>query len=165
MTQRSHSLAPSPIGQRQNARRVGTPDQARQRKAERGKERQRRRQAEDAERQRPSERVGVDEKRRAEPPQAGDKIAKAPPPARAERRPERSASRRRVARPTDPSISQTASASGTTIAAPVERRHRQRARRAADKGDGAAPPAPGENHALGETAEAAVSAARRRSWR
>ena len=55
------------------------------------------RQRDDSKRQRPGELVGLDQKGRADPPEAGDKIAEAHPPAGAERRPKRTGERTSVA--------------------------------------------------------------------
>ena len=70
---------------RRRGRRAALPpgDQrgARAAKPKAGKEREQRRQAEHAERQGPGELIGLDEEGGAKPPQPGDEIAEAPPPA------------------------------------------------------------------------------------
>ena len=144
-------------GQRENARRRrATTTSARERKADRREKREPAGSAEHAQRQRPGELVGLDQKGGAEPPEAGDKIAKAPPPADAEGRAHamaRSIARWRR-RSADPSISQTAVIIGDQHRRQeVERRQGQGADRAGGEGDRAAPPAPGENDARGERAE------------
>ena len=140
--------------QREHARRVGAPDQPRQREAEARKDRQRGRQAEHAERQRPGELVGVDEKRRPEPPQAGDEIAEAPPPAGAERRPQRRPERTAALGAVDRAVDQPHRQRHRhdQRRREVEGRHGERAHGAAGESDAAAPPAPGEYHRLREPA-------------
>ena len=80
--------------------RVGPGDHRSARERESGgrKDGERRRQRHDRKRQRPGELVGLDQKRRADPPEAGEKIAEAHPPAGAERGPQG----RRSARAPDP---------------------------------------------------------------
>ena len=68
-------------GERQHARGVAGPDQPRQRKAERGEQREIGRQAEHRERQQPCEGRGIDQEGIADPVQARHEITEAEPPA------------------------------------------------------------------------------------
>ncbi len=140
--------------ERENARRPGRPQGPRDRKSGGREESQDRRQGDDPKRQRPGELVRLDQERRADPPEAGEKIAEAHPPAGAE-----GGAHRADQRP-----------SGAAVLSAVDqpdrdcerrgdedeqgkRRQRQRPRRARNKGDRAPAPAPGEDHPLDERAQ------------
>ena len=115
------------------------PEQARERDAERGEDREHRRQADDRERQQPAEGLRVDQKGVADPIKAGEEIAEAEPPAAS--RPRRA--RRPNGRPPAPSISQTSDRKGQEQHRPgVERRQRQRRERAGGEARSAAAASP-----------------------
>ena len=117
-TQRSHSLTPKPTASASDARRVGAPDQPRQREAEAGKDREHGRQAEHAERQRPGELVGVDEKRRRRATTGRRRNSRSPTTSRRRTPPSATPSAwpPPSARSTAPSISHTASVIGAISA-------------------------------------------------
>ena len=83
----------------ENAQRSRRPQEARERKSCGRKDSERRRQRHDRKRQRPGEFVGLDQKSRADPPEAGEKIAEAHPPAGAE-----CCAERRDQRPSGPAV-------------------------------------------------------------
>ena len=115
------------------------------------KDREDRRQGDDPKRQRPGKFVRLDQESRADPPESGEKIAEAHPPAGAEGGPHRADVRppgRAVLRAVDqPDRDRQRQGDDCEER---ERRQRQRPGRARDKGDGAPPPAPGQNDALDE---------------
>ena len=108
---------PEPEREGENAQRSRRPQEARKRKSRGRKDSERRRQRHDRKRQRPGEFVGLDQKRRADPPEAGEKIAEAHPPAGAECGLSDAISDRPGPRSCAPSISQTAMVNGTAISA------------------------------------------------
>ena len=115
---------PKPKGEGENAQRSRRPQEARERESSGRKDGERRRQRHDRKRQRPGEFVGLDQKRRADPPEAGEKIAEAHPPAGAERRPQRRG--QRPAGPRSPARRRSARRRWST-----ERRSAETAKRAA----------------------------------
>ena len=135
---RSHSLAQRPTASAKMRAGARRPQQSGDSKAERREKSEAGRQRQNAERQRPGEFVGLDEKGRAEPPEAGDKITKPPPPAHGRKpiasigpveRPLAHDDRpiRRSARP--PPSSAPASPAGSRTAAGPERRSPRRRKR------------------------------------
>ena len=139
---------PEPKGEGENARRSRRPQETRKRKSSGRKDGERRRQRHDRKRQRPGEFVGLDQKRRADPPEAGEKIAEAHPPAGAECG--AAASRQRppgsILRPVDQPDGD--GQRNGDQRKQREGRQRQRPDRARDEGDGASAPAPGQNDSL-----------------
>ena len=153
---RSPSLAPRPTASAKMRPAPGDHNNRAMRKAERGEKSEAGGERQNAQRKRPGEFVGLDEKGGAEPPEARDEIAKAPPPARCEGRSHRSDRSNARARrpPADPSISQTAVIIGASIAGRKSNGGRARAPMAPGaEGDRAPPPVPGENNALGDRAD------------
>ena len=82
MWPRNHSAVGQRHAQSQDARRPARPQQARQRDAERGEDREHCRQADDRDRQQPAEGRRIDQEGITDPIKAGEKIAEAEPPAR-----------------------------------------------------------------------------------
>ncbi len=144
----------------------GHPQQPRHDEAEGGKKGEKRRQADDAERQSPGK-FGIDEERRAEPPEPGEKVAEAQPPARAKGEPERAGA--------DPARL----AGGRSLARPIEqphrhrhrydqrrpdidRRHSQRAESAREQRDEAPRPPARQDYSIGQALHRRVPMAGRR---
>ena len=137
---------PEPEREGENARWAGRPQEPRDRKARSRKDRKDRRQGDDAKRQRPGELVRLDQERRADPPEPGEKIAEAHPPAGPEGGAHRAepAVLRAVDQPDRDRQRQGDEREQR------KRRQRQRPGRARDEGDGAPAPAPGQDDPLDE---------------
>ena len=142
---------PEPEREGENARGSRRPQEPRDRKACGRKDSEHRRQGDDAERQRPGELVGLDQKRRADPPEAGEKIAEAHPPAGAE-----GGAHRGDERPSGPAVLRAVDQPDRDRQRHGDereqrkRRQRQRPDRARDEGDRAPAPAPGQDDPLDE---------------
>src|SRR3984893_3439284 len=152
-------------GKRKNPSRARRPHKPRQHEAETRKNRERGGQPGNAQRQGPGEFVRLDEKRRAKPPEPGQEITKAPPPADA-----KGAPRRDRQAQTKPPPGQHLARLRATVDEPngnghrdrergekVERRHRKCASSAGGDRDQAAPPPSGENDRSGEHVHGGLS--------
>src|ERR1700732_4314963 len=152
-------------GKRKNPSRTWRPHEPRQHEPETGKNRERGGEPDNAQRQGPSEFVRFEKKRRAKPPEPGEEITKAPPPAGAKGAPGRD---RQVQ--TKPPPGRHLARLRATVEEPdrnghrdhergekVERRHRKRAGGAGGKRDQAPPPARGENDRRGDREHGGLS--------
>ncbi len=142
-------------GEGEDAGRAGGPDEPREAEAEGIEEGEPRGQAEDAERQRPGELVRLHQEGGTEPPQAGEKIAEAEPPADRRGRQHR-ARRRAPARPVDEPDGERQA--NEKDGPQPEGRHGEGGERPCREGRKAPSPAPGQDDAAREAGERQAAA-------